>query len=124
MLAGVARARRRFEGMKFILVGDEERIRAGLQNHPKLTVHSEIVHAPDMIGSSERPSQAIRRAKTTSMGIAHDMVKQGRAGAAVSSGNTDALMAMDTISTPERRVGEACCSTCNSRWASDSYKKK
>src|SRR3546814_16761125 len=80
MLAGVARARRRFEGMKFILVGDEERIRAGLQNHPKLTAHSEIVHAPDMIGSSERPSQAIRRAKTTSMGIANDMVKQGRAG--------------------------------------------
>ncbi|RIA43947.1 phosphate:acyl-[acyl carrier protein] acyltransferase [Hephaestia caeni] len=98
MLAGVARARRRFEGMKFILVGDEERIRAGLQNHPKLTAHSEIVHAPDMIGSSERPSQAIRRAKTTSMGIAIDMVKQGRAGAAVSSGNTGALMAMAKLS--------------------------
>ncbi len=62
MLAGVARARRRFEGMKFILVGDEDQIRAGLQNHPKLTAHSEIVHAPDMIGSSERPSQAIRGA--------------------------------------------------------------
>src|SRR3546814_18526583 len=51
-----------------------------------------------MIGSSERPSQAIRRAKTTSMGIAIDMVKQGRAGAAVSSGNTGALMAMAKIS--------------------------
>src|SRR3546814_3745295 len=56
-----------------------------------LTAHSEIVHAPDMIGSSERPSQAIRRAKTTSMGIAITMVKQGRAGAAVSTGNTGAL---------------------------------
>ncbi|MCM8730951.1 phosphate acyltransferase PlsX [Hephaestia sp. GCM10023244] len=98
MLAGVARARRRFEGMKFILVGDEEKIRAGLENHPNLTAHSEIVHAPDMIGSSERPSQAIRRAKTTSMGIAIDMVKQGRAGAAVSSGNTGALMAMAKLS--------------------------
>ncbi|MGN6269530.1 MAG: phosphate acyltransferase PlsX [Sphingomonas sp.] len=94
MLAGVARARRRFEGMKFILVGDEAAIAEGLKSHPNLTQHSEIVHAPDTVGSSERPSQAIRRAKTTSMGIAIDMVKQGRAGAAVSSGNTGALMAM------------------------------
>jgi glycerol-3-phosphate acyltransferase PlsX len=94
MLAGVARARRRFEGIDFILVGDETAIRAGLKNHPNLTAHSEIVHAPDTIGSSDKPSQAIRRAKTTSMGIAIDMVKQGRAGAAVSSGNTGALMAM------------------------------
>ena len=94
MLAGVARARRKFEGMKFILVGDEAAIREELKTHPNLTAHSEIVHAPDTVGSSDRPSQAIRRAKTTSMGIAIDMVKQGRAGAAVSSGNTGALMAM------------------------------
>ena len=94
MLAGVARARRKFEGMKFILVGDEAAIREGLKTHPNLTAHSEIVHAPDTVGSSDKPSQAIRRAKTTSMGIAIDMVKQGRAGAAVSSGNTGALMAM------------------------------
>jgi glycerol-3-phosphate acyltransferase PlsX len=94
MLAGVARARRRFEGMKFILVGDEAAIREGLKNHPNLTAHSEIVHAPDTVGPSDRPSQAIRRARTTSMGVAIDMVKQGRAGAAISSGNTGALMAM------------------------------
>ena len=41
---------------------------------------------------------AIRRAKSTSMGIAIDMVKQGRAAAAVSSGNTGALMAMAKLS--------------------------
>src|SRR3546814_4421954 len=52
MLAGVARARRRFEGMKFILVGDEERIRAGLQNHPKLTAHSEIDRKSTRLNSS------------------------------------------------------------------------
>ncbi|MGN6375054.1 MAG: phosphate acyltransferase PlsX [Sphingomonas sp.] len=98
MLAGVARARRRFEGMEFILVGDEVAIREGLKTHPNLTAHSEIVHAPETVGSSEKPSQAIRRAKTTSMGIAIDLVKQGRAGAAVSSGNTGALMAMAKLS--------------------------
>jgi phosphate acyltransferase len=97
MLAGTARARRRFEGMEFLLVGDESRIREGLANHPNLTAASEIVHAPDVISADEKPSQAIRRAKTTSMGIAIDLVKQGRAGAAVSAGNTGALMAMSKL---------------------------
>ncbi|WP_210357544.1 MULTISPECIES: phosphate acyltransferase PlsX [Sphingomonas] len=94
MLAGVARARRRHEGMRFLLVGDESAIAEGLKGHPNLRQASEIVHAADQIGSSEKPSQAIRRARTTSMGVAIDLVKQGRAGAAVSAGNTGALMAM------------------------------
>jgi phosphate acyltransferase len=98
MLAGVARARHRFEGLRFILVGDEAAITEGLKKHPNLTAHSEIVHAPEVVGSSEKPSQAIRRAKTTSMGVAIDLVKQGRAAAAVSSGNTGALMAMAKLS--------------------------
>ena len=97
MLAGVAAARRRFEGMKFLLVGDEAQIRAGLADHPNLTAASEIVHAPDVIGGDDKPSQAIRRAKTTSMGVAIDLVKRGEAGAAVSSGNTGALMAMSKL---------------------------
>jgi len=94
MLAGVAQARRRHDGLRFLLVGDEQAIADGLKTHPNLSQHSEIVHAPELVGSSDKPSQAIRRAKTTSMGIAIDMVKKGRAGAAVSSGNTGALMAM------------------------------
>ena len=98
MLAGVARARRRHEDIDFLLVGDETAIRAGLANHPNLTRHSEIVHAPDVIAGDEKPSQAIRRARTTSMGVAIDCVKQGRAAAAVSSGNTGALMAMAKLS--------------------------
>ena len=94
MLAGVARARRRHEGMRFFLVGDEAAIRAGLASHPNLTRESEIVHAPDVIESGEAVGRALRRTKTTSMGLAIDLVKQGRAGAAVSAGNTGALMAM------------------------------
>ena len=95
MLAGVARARRRYEGMRFLLVGgDEQRIAEGLTRHPNLSQHSEIVHAAGVVDGGDRPSQAIRRAKSTSMGIAIDLVKQKRAGAAVSAGNTGALMAM------------------------------
>ena len=94
MLAGVARARRRFQDMRFLLVGDEAAVREGVSRHPGLADYSEVVHAPDVVGSSDKPSQAIRRAKTTSMGVAIGLVKQGRAAAAVSSGNTGAMMAM------------------------------
>ncbi len=98
MLAGVARACRSYDDVNYLLVGDEAAIREGLKTHPNLSQHSEIVHAPDVIGASDKPTQAIRRAKTTSMGIAIDCVKQGRAAAAVSAGNTGALMAMSKLS--------------------------
>jgi glycerol-3-phosphate acyltransferase PlsX len=97
MLAGVARARRKFEGMSFILVGDEAAIAEGLKSHPNLTAHSEIVHAPDTVGPSDKPSQAIRRAKTTSMGQSIAAVKAREADAMVSGGNTGALMAMSKL---------------------------
>ncbi len=98
MLAGVARARRRFDGMRFMLVGDEAAIREGLTRHPNLTQASEIIPAAEVVGSSDRPSQAIRRARRTSMGVAIDLVKKGRAAACVSAGNTGALMAMAKVS--------------------------
>jgi glycerol-3-phosphate acyltransferase PlsX len=98
MLAGVAEARRRYDGTHFFLVGDQAKIAEGLKKHPNLSANSEIVHAPDVISGDEKPGQALRRAKTTSMGVAIDLVKQGRAAAAVSAGNTGALMAMAKVS--------------------------
>lgn len=94
MIEGAALARRRHDRFKFLLVGDEERIKAALENHPNLRGASEILHAPDTVSGHEKPTQALRRAKTTSMGLAINAVKQGHAGAAVSAGNTGALMAM------------------------------
>ncbi len=94
MIEGAALARRRHDRFKFLLVGDEPLIKAALENHPNLRAAAEILHAPDTISGEDRPSQALRRAKTTSMGMAVDSVKQGHAGAAVSAGNTGALMAI------------------------------
>ena len=98
MLAGVATARRRYDDVDYILVGDEPAIRNGLKNHPNLTKYSEVVHAPETVSGDEKPSAALRRARVTSMGIAIDQVKQGRAAACLSSGNTGALMAMAKLS--------------------------
>jgi len=94
MVEGAALARRRHDRFKFLLVGDEARIKAVLDNHPNLRGASEILHCDDVVAGDEKPSQALRRAKTTSMGLAINAVKTGEAGAAVSAGNTGALMAM------------------------------
>ena len=97
MIEGAALARRRHDRFKFLLVGDEARIKTALENHPNLRSASDILHCEDVISGEEKPSQAIRRAKTTSMGLAINAVKTGDAGAAVSGGNTGALMAMSKL---------------------------
>jgi phosphate acyltransferase len=94
MCAGAALAYRRRPDLSFLLFGDESAIRAELAGHPDLAAVSEVVHTPDVIAAEDKPSQAIRRAKTTSMGRAIAAVKAGEANAAVSGGNTGALMAM------------------------------
>ena len=94
MVEGAALARRRHDRFKFLLVGDEARIKRALDSHPNMHAASEILHAEDIVSGDEKPTQALRRARTTSMGLAINAVKQGDAGAAVSAGNTGALMAM------------------------------
>jgi glycerol-3-phosphate acyltransferase PlsX len=94
MLAGAARAFERRQDLRFHFFGDEAAIAAELARHPALAPVSEIVHCPDVISAEDKPTQAIRRAKTTSMGRAIAAVKAGDSDAAVSAGNTGALMAM------------------------------
>ena len=97
MVAGAARAFGRRQDLSFILFGDQGRLRSELAKHDALGRVCDIVHAADVITSDDKPSQAIRRAKTTSMGMAIAAVKAGEAHAAVSAGNTGALMAMSKL---------------------------
>jgi glycerol-3-phosphate acyltransferase PlsX len=97
MVSGAALARRRHDKFKFLLVGDEPRIKAALDSHPNMRNASEILHCEGVVSGHDKPTQALRRAKTTSMGLAIDAVKKGDAGAAVSAGNTGALMAMSKV---------------------------
>src|SRR6478735_9655087 len=94
MISGAALARRRHDRFHFLLVGDQPRIERALEAHPNMRQASEILHCEGVVTGDEKPTQALRRAKTTSMGLAIDAVKRGDAGAAVSAGNTGALMAM------------------------------
>jgi len=94
MIAGMARARRKDRSLRFDVYGDEARIAPELAKHQPLVEATTIHHTTDAIEASEKPSQAIRRAKTTSMGMAINAVKEGLADAALSGGNTGALMSM------------------------------
>lgn len=80
--------------LKLILVGRREALAAELAHRrapegPRLTIH----HAPEVVAMDEPPAQALRTKKESSMRLAIDLVKQGAAQAAVSAGNTGALMA-------------------------------
>jgi len=97
MISGAALARRDHDRFQFLLVGDQARIERALEAHPNMREASEILHCEDVVGGDEKPTQALRRAKSTSMGLAIQAVKDGRAGAAVSAGNTGALMAMSKL---------------------------
>jgi phosphate acyltransferase len=94
MLAGAALARHRHDRFKFLLVGDEAQIKAALENHPNLRAASEIIHTDEVVTGDDKPSQALRKSRGSSMGLAINAVKAGDAAAAVSAGNTGALMAM------------------------------
>ena len=93
-VAGAALALVRHPGLKFVLVGDEARIKAELQRHAALAAASRIVHTDDVVAMTDKPSQAVRKGRGSSMWLALDAVQKGEAEAAVSAGNTGALMAM------------------------------
>ena len=80
--------------LKLILVGDESELKDTLAQSGKYdTSRIEIQHASQVVGSDELPSLALRNKKDSSMRVAINLVKEGRAQATVSAGNTGALMA-------------------------------
>jgi glycerol-3-phosphate acyltransferase PlsX len=80
------------------LVGDQAVLEpllaeAGLAAHPKLA----LLHASEVITMEDKPLQALKRKKDSSMVRTIDLVKTGEARVAISCGNTGALMAGSTL---------------------------
>lgn len=94
MVEGASLALAQHSALKFLLVGDQKQIEKALEDYPDLAAASEILHTSEVVTGDDKPSQAIRKSKNSSMGLAINAVKAGDCGAAVSSGNTGALMAM------------------------------
>jgi len=81
--------------MRFVLVGDAALIEPELEAHKALAKKAEIIHTDVAVAMDAKPSQALRRGRyRSSMWLSLEAVKDGRADAAVSAGNTGALMVM------------------------------
>ena len=78
----------------FLIFGDENKIDPYLSKYPRLKKNSSVRHTDKMIKNDDKPSQALRASKGSSMHMAIKSVKDGEAVAVVSAGNTGALMAM------------------------------
>jgi glycerol-3-phosphate acyltransferase PlsX len=83
--------------LRFVLFGDEPQLKPLLQKFKLSEEQCRIVHTPDYISNSEKPSMALRKGKNSSMRLAIDSVKAGECSAVVSAGNTGALMAMSKL---------------------------
>ena len=84
----------RHPDVKMILVGDESAIKQQLGNvGVEFKSRLEIQHATEVVKMDESPALALKKKKDSSMRVAINMVKEGRAQACVSAGNTGALMA-------------------------------
>lgn len=94
VLPGAALSLVRHPALDFILCGSEARIAPLLDPLPALKARSRIVASEIVVQMSDKPSQALRRGKGSSMWLALEAVKSGEAHVAVSAGNTGALMAM------------------------------
>ncbi len=94
---GVAQAAKLYPDIRFLLHGDQAAIEAGLAKFPHARAVCEVRHTDKSIAMDEKPSQAMRRGKGSSMWNAVEAVKEGQAHAAVSAGNTGGLMAISKL---------------------------
>ena len=85
------------EDVKVLLVGVKEQIDAELAKYSKEVAAAtkkgtlEVIHAPDVAEMDESPVTAVRKKKDCSINVAMRLVKEGRADAFVSAGNSGAV---------------------------------
>ncbi len=78
---------------EIVLVGDEQKIRKELSRFSADKLPISIYHASQIIGMEESPTRALKSKKDSSLVVATDLLKSGKADAVVSAGNTGAFMA-------------------------------
>jgi glycerol-3-phosphate acyltransferase PlsX len=98
VVPGAALALERHPDIRFLMVGDEAVLTPLLADHPKLAAAVELRHSDVVVRMDEKPTQALRSGRwKSSMWKAIQAVRDGEADAAVSAGNTGALMAMSKV---------------------------
>ena len=98
VVTGARAALTKYEGIeRLFLVGDEETVTRECRAQGFDDARVEVVHAPEVIAMHESAVKGLRRKKKSSVAVATDLVKEGRAQAVISAGNTGAAVAAATL---------------------------
>jgi glycerol-3-phosphate acyltransferase PlsX len=93
VVEGAIAAVREF-GSSVILVGDRPAVEAEIDRLGAHSLGVEVRHASEVVGMAESPSLALRRKRDSSLRVAAELVRDGKAAAFISAGNTGAAMAI------------------------------
>ena len=83
----------KYDQLHIILVGDKELIQTELKKNKYTNMRLSIQHASEVVDMDESPQSALKNKKDSSMRVAINLIKEEKAQACVSAGNTGALMA-------------------------------
>ncbi|CAM8363304.1 PlsX Fatty acid/phospholipid biosynthesis enzyme [Candidatus Methylopumilus universalis] len=83
----------KYDQLHIILVGDKDLIQTELQKNKYTNTRLSIQHASEVVEMDESPQSALKNKKDSSMRVAINLIKEEKAQACVSAGNTGALMA-------------------------------
>ncbi|MGL4235141.1 phosphate acyltransferase, partial [Tabrizicola sp.] len=97
VVAGLADSLAQHPRLHVILHGDEATLGPLLARHPDFAARVTLRHADRVVTMEDKPAQVMRHGAGTSMWSTIDAVREGEAAAAVSCGNTGALMAVSMI---------------------------
>ena len=92
-IQGIAEAMDQYDDLSFIVTGNEEELRQQIEEYGCDKTRIEILNATEEITCHDAPVDAIRRKKNSSMVLALNSVKEGKAAACISGGNSGALLA-------------------------------
>ena len=87
----------RYPEIKYTYFGDSKLILKYVEKYKNLINSYEIIHTDEEVLPEDKPSLALRKRKSTSMGRALSFLKEKKVEALVSAGNTGALMAMSKL---------------------------
>ena len=96
VVAGLELAAERHPAARFLLVGDEDRLRPLLARYKRADKACTVRHTAESVTGDTKPAAAIRM-RQSSMRLAIDSVSQGESQGIVSAGNTGALLALAKI---------------------------
>jgi glycerol-3-phosphate acyltransferase PlsX len=97
IVAGLADSLSQHPRLDVILHGDEAQLSPLVARNPEHASRITIRHADRVVTMDDKPAQVMRHGAGTSMWATIDAVREGEAGAAVSCGNTGALMAVSML---------------------------